>query len=246
MAKNIPVGAQLYIFSKSQPDWAVTLRALKAAGYGAVENFADNREIPRLCRENELTFAAVHTNSAALRDSDSLLEFCDFSGARDVCVSGLLEWNARSLSDYRATINFLNQRGAELRERGIFVHYHNHDFEFETDEHGVRGIDLLLEGLNFEALDFCFDAGWAALAGDNAALWMQTHAAKIGFLHLRDFKGRQACALGQGDLDLAAPIAVLPSLTNLRGLMVEQDPTTDNPLRDMVESRAYLKSQFGI
>jgi sugar phosphate isomerase/epimerase len=75
---------------------------------------------------------------------------------------------------------------------------------------------------------------------------MQDHAAQIGLLHLRDFKDGFSCALGRGDVDLAAQIKLLPSLRKLRGVIIEQDPDTANPLTNMMSSRQWLQQNFNL
>lgn len=244
---NLPIGAQPYIFSKSQNlNWDELLGALKAGGYDAFEGGIGKREMVDLCAKHDVHFVAVHSTPSGLQDTNAVADFLLQTPARSVCSSGLLKWHERSRDDYLKTIEVLNQTGAALRERGIYLHYHNHEFEFENDESGFRGIDLLFEGFDAGAVDFCLDAGWAAYAGEDAAQWMRDHGDQIGFLHLRDFKDKVFCPLGQGEVDLRAQIETLPLLKNLRGIMVEQDPNTDKPLRAMLQSRAYLKQEFEI
>ncbi len=106
-------------------------------------------------------------------------------------------------------------------------------------------MDLLLLELDPEAVTLCFDAGWAERAGQNAAEFLANYGQRVHFLHLRDFHGAQSVPLGQGDIDLAAQIALLPHLPNLEYLVVEQDPSAD-PLADMQASRRYLRDTFGL
>ena len=244
---HLPIGAQPYIFSKTQnPDWDAILGGLKAGGYAAIEGGIGRTDYVELCAKHGLIFAAVHSNPGGLKDVQRAVDFLLQTEARDICTSGLMQWHERSADDYKRTIEFLNQTGAALRAQGIYLHYHNHDFEFESDENGVRGIELLCDSFDKNAVDFCLDAGWAAFAGTDAAQWMRDYAAQIGFLHLRDFKNNIFCPLGQGEVDLRAQLETLPMLTNLRGIMIEQDPNTDEPLQAMNQSRAYLKEEFGI
>ncbi len=244
---SFAIGAQLYIFTKQENiNWDETLGALKAAGYASVETFADQRQIPALCEKHNLKFAAVHLVPKALDDLDALIEYLKTIGVRDICSSGLLDWNQRSEDDYLATIEYLNAKGMALRAQDIQLHYHNHEWEFAAIDDNKIGIDLLLEDFDFAAIDLCFDAGWAWFAGVEADQFMRYHADKIGFMHLRDFNGKQSCALGVGFVDHAPIIEALQALPKLRGVMVEQDPDSDNPLRDMIISREYLLSEFQI
>ena len=166
-------------------------------------------------------------------------------GARHICCSGPLQWNARTADDYRRTAAFLNAKGQRLREHGIQLHYHNHDFEFEKVEGEQTAMDLLLTKLDPNAVTLCFDAGWTERAGESAIEFLHRHSTRVVILHRRDFRGAQSVPLGKGDLDLAAQVALLPSLPNLEYLVVEQDPSAA-PLADLEESRTYLRNTFGL
>ena len=244
---QLPIGAQPYIFSKtSNIDWDATLGALKAGGYEAFEGGIGNHKMVELCTKHNMQFVAIHSTPMGLQDVNAVSDFLLQTSARDICSSGLLKWHERSRDDYLKTIELLNQIGAACREHGLYLHYHNHEFEFEKSEGNWRGIELLCDGFDANAVDFCLDAGWAAYAGEDAAQWMRDNADMIGFLHLRDFKDQSFCPLGQGDVDLRAQIEALPLLKNLRGIMIEQDPNTNQPLEAMLQSRAYLQKEFGV
>ena len=243
------LAAQLWIFSET-PDWdaqaADALRGLAAAGYEAVEGLYGKAPHDReTIREAGIAYGAAHLTPQNLEPLEPLLAFLTAMGANHVCSSGPLQWHGRTADDYRKTAEFLNETGRRLREEGIRLHYHNHEFEFEKVDGKRTGMDLLLAELDPNLVTLCFDAGWAERAGQNAADFLREHAARIEFLHLRDFRGPQSVPLGQGEIDLEAQIALLPILSNLKYLVVEQDPS-ENPLEDMQTSRRYLRETFGL
>ena len=243
------IAAQLWIFSQT-PDWdaqaADALRELAEAGYESVEGLYGKAPYDgETTRNAGIAYGAAHLTPSNLEPLEPLLDFLSVMGAGHVCSSGPLQWRGRTADDYRKTAEFLNMMGRRLRERGIRLHYHNHEFEFEEVEGEQMGMDLLLAELDPNSVTLCFDAGWAERAGQNAADFLREQGARVGFLHLRDFRGPQSVPLGRGDLDLAAQIALLPTLLNLQYLVVEQDPS-ENPLEDMRISRAYLRKTFGL
>jgi sugar phosphate isomerase/epimerase len=182
---------------------------------------------------------------AELDDVSGIIEYSQAMGGQDVCSSGLLQWNERSAADYRASASVLNERGRQLREADIHLHYHNHDFEFEAVDGSTSGMDILLHELDFDVVDLCLDVGWVWRAGLDPVQWMQQHRDKIGYLHLRDFAGEESVALGQGSMDLKPIVTTIDALPNVRWIVVEQDPTSPDPLRSMGESRAYLREHLG-
>ena len=243
------IAAQLYICNK-MPDLDARigglLRGLKEAGYEAVEAMAGKAPHDKETLQTaNIAYAAAHLTPPGLEPLAPLIEFLKEVDARHVCTSGPLQWNARTAGDYRQTADFLNAKGQQLREHGIHLHYHNHEFEFDRVDGEQTAMNLLLAALDPNAVTLCFDAGWAERAGQNAAAFMTEHGERIQFLHLRDFSGAQSVPLGQGDIDIAAQIALLPHLSNLQYLVVEQDPAPD-PLADMQASRRCLRETFGL
>ena len=244
------VAAQLYIFN-NVPNLADAMPALldglATAGYAAVEGmYGKPPQTKARLEASGLGYLAPHIVTAQLEPPDAVSDFAIEMGAESVCCSGLREWNRRAAPDYYATIEILNRRGRELRERGIQLLYHNHDFEFLPVDGERTGMDLLLTELEAANVALCFDAGWAWRVGHDPALFLRTHRERIGIVHLRDFRGTASVPLGQGEADLNAILQVVPELPNLRALVVEQDPTTLEPLAAMQESRTYLRERFGL
>jgi sugar phosphate isomerase/epimerase len=159
---------------------------------------------------------------------------------------GLLQWNERSANDYRMAAHALNERGRRLRDEGIHLHYHNHDFEFAQVDGAATGMDILLDELESDVVDLCLDIGWLWRAGLDPVKWMQQHREQIGYLHVRDFAGDKSVPLGQGNIQLKPIFETLHSLPAVRWSVVEQDPTSPDPLRSMSESRAYLQETSGL
>jgi sugar phosphate isomerase/epimerase len=238
------IAAQLYIFSK-QPDQAQridgVLSALAGAGYQAIEGmYRLPPQEPGVLARHGLRYVAPHLTPRELNPLDTATAFCRSMGATHICSSGLLEWNQRSPDDYRRSTAALNELGRRLRGEGIHLLYHNHEFEFEKVDGTKTGMDLLLANLDVDAVRLCLDLGWLWIAGADPVRFLREHGEKIGAVHLRDFKGKESVALGRGDIDLASVVAEVRKWPRLEVLAVEQDPTTPDPLGDMLTSRQFL------
>ncbi len=240
------IAAQLYIFSRL-PDQEGRidgiLEALAGAGYQAVEGMLKlPPQEPGVLERHGLRYLAPHLTPGDLKQLDKVSAFCRRMGATHVCSSGLLDWNSRGADDYRRSASALNELGRKLRGEGIQLLYHNHEFEFERVEGRRTGMDLLLELLDFSSVRLCLDLGWLCVAGADPARFLREHGGKVGFVHLRDFKAKESVPLGRGDIDLRNIMAGLRELPRLEALVVEQDPTSADPLGDMIESRRYIRT----
>ncbi|HOF87959.1 MAG TPA: sugar phosphate isomerase/epimerase [Armatimonadota bacterium] len=244
-----PVGAQLLVFGAKynlNTDTDLILDCVARAGYAGVEGAAkDHARYRRQLDERGLRFGATHTGVGALRDVTPLVQMLETLGGADVNISGLLTWEGRTLEDYRGAIAIMNEAGRRLRDAGIHLHYHNHDFEFEKVDGEKTGMDLLLDGLDFDAVDLCVDVAWVLRGGADPATFLRAHRDSIGFLHFKDHDGEQWSELGRGQVDYAGVMAVLPELTGARWVMIEQDSTRMDPCDSAAISRAYLRETFG-
>ena len=243
------VAAQLWIFTQTS-DWAERspdlLRELAEAGYDSVEAmFGQAPQDRETMQAAGIAYGAAHLLPPNIEELEPLTDFLQSMNARHVCCSGPLRWNERTADDYRRTAAFLNEKGRRLREQGIRLHYHNHEFEFEKVTGEQTAMDLLLTEFNPNSVTLCFDAGWAQRAGQDAATFLREHGPRVGVLHLRDFRGTQSVPLGQGEINLPSQIALLPHLPNLAYAAIEQDPSP-NPLADMQASRRHLRNAFGL
>lgn len=244
-----PVGLQLIVFGKRysiERDTDAILDAVAKAGYKGVEGAArDVATYRRKLQERNLVCGGYHVNLKALEDVRSLAKRLHELGCHDVCNSGLAAWEKRSLEDYREAIAALNRAGRTLRGEGIRLHYHNHDFEFQKVDGPKTGMDLLIDGLDPDAADLCVDVAWVMRAGADPVSFLREHKDRIGYIHLKDHDGTDWTELGRGKLDLAGIMKVLPELTGVRWVMVEQDSTKLDPMESIAISRAYLKEKFG-
>ena len=94
---------------------------------------------------------------------------------------------------------------------------------------------------------WCFDAGWAARAGLDAAQCVKDLGDRLHILHLRDFEqDGTSCPLGFGSLDLKPVVKAALRISSLASIMVEQDPGTKTPTADLIVGRVHLEKVHGI
>lgn len=242
------VGTQLIVFGRKynvDRDTDAILDAVARAGYKAVEGGASDPVVyRRKLEERGLVFGGSHVGLRQLLDLKPLVAYLKAVGGNDLCNSAMLDWNARSLEDYRAGIKILNQAGKQLRDEGIHLHYHNHDFEFSRVDGNMTGMALLIDGLDFSVVDLCVDVAWVFRGREDPAEYLLRHRDKVGYLHFKDYDGANWIELGQGKVDFPGVMKVLPELKKVRWVMVEQDQTQIDPMDSVAISRKYLRETF--
>jgi sugar phosphate isomerase/epimerase len=180
---------------------AAVLRAVKAAGFDAVETAGFYG----------LTFAAFKNavDGAGLAVSGThtgLGEFAD-GGARvaemvkTLGVDTVIVPNAALNTAYGATVEALGAAYGFAVKNGIKLGYHNHGHEFEGRDWLMR-LASDIPGLFFE-LDVC----WLVNAGHDAVEYVTRHSDRIKILHVKELaavgRPHPAPLLGEGVTDMA-------------------------------------------
>jgi inosose dehydratase len=163
------------------------------------------------------------------------------------------EWDALQLGLVR-----IRDRAAAWRIRS---HFHNHvGSHVESPSEVERLVALLPEGV-----DLCFDTGHYAFGGGDPVAFVQRHADRIGYLHLKDVDGnilasakrsglgfldalRQYifCELGQGAVDIPQIVATLKNTGYSGWVIVEQDTCPGDPTATARRNREFLRNVCGI
>ena len=168
---------------------ADTLRQLGRMGYGAVE-FAGYgghtaRDVRRMLDDSAMVAAGAHVGIAQLEaDFASVADFHAELGCRNLVVPGPpagFERNAAGWIDLGKRISALQPQAAD---RGLSLHYHNHDSELNRFE-GRMALDLLLQAAGPKT-GAEIDVYWVRFAGDDPAEMISRHAGHCHMVHLKD------------------------------------------------------------
>ncbi|MCF2653061.1 sugar phosphate isomerase/epimerase family protein [Anaeromassilibacillus senegalensis] len=82
----------------------------------------------------------------------------------------------------------LNRLGQIAKPYGIKIGYHNHTDEFYMDE-GKYLYDWLIDACDPEVTAFQVDCGWCSAAGVNPVEFINSHAGRIGAIHIKENGG---------------------------------------------------------
>lgn len=269
------VGLQLYsIREEMERDMDAALGAVKEMGYDFVE-FAgyfgrSAGEVAGLLRKYELECISVHQGyHVFLEKPEENIAFLKTIGAKYCAIPWMGPENQKGQPGFEKAVAEIRQAAALLKENGIQMLYHNHDFEFAKYE-GKYVLDWLYETVSLELLKPEIDTCWARYAGCDPCDYLEKYAGEIKIVHLKDFVGRNPAGgpvyaliddtgkenetpgreagsfafrpLGQGVQDFPAILAAAEK-AGAEYVIVEQDESTDiPPLSAAQQSRAYLRS----
>ena len=241
MPTKLPLAAQLYtVRDLTRHDFAGTLHRIRELGYSAVElagygNLRSAQEARVACVDAGLSVCGMHTSLDSLeQDRRRVLDDLDALGTTCVVVSHMPEPRRRDAAGWRSAARSMDEIGADLRDRGYTLAYHNHAFEFHLfpDDGGHRtGMDIFWANTDPENVVAELDVYWVHHGGECPVEYLRRLGPRAHLLHLKDMgagEDRPMAEVGQGVLDIPAIVAAARDV-GTQWYIVEQEQTYGLP-----------------
>lgn len=188
------IALQLYsVREQMKEDFYGTLKKVKEFGYTGVE-FAglfdkDPLEVKKMCDELGLVPLSAHVPFLKLMEAmDETIECYAKLGVKYVVIPYLTPEYRPGNPGFTTVIEQAKKIGEALKNKGIILQYHNHDFEFVKID-GEYALDILYKEVGPELLQAQIDTCWVNVAGENPADYLRKYAGRIPVVHLKDFAG---------------------------------------------------------
>lgn len=273
--KNFKVALQLYSVRKEmETNIASTLEKVKKIGYDYVEfaGYFNNsaEKIRELLDHNGLKCVSVHqTYDIFLTDAEASVAYLQTIGAKYSAIPWMGKEKQAGTSVFIQTIDEITRVGKILKNVGIQLLYHNHDFEFEKYNDKFL-LDCLYEAIPEDLLQTEIDTCWVRYAGFDPSAYLRKYTGRSPVVHLKDFTcsnfnmgpvyalvdnssaaGKPASRedagfkfqpVGYGLQDIPSIITASEDI-GADILVVEQDESIDRePMEAVKMSRDYLRS----
>lgn len=272
---DMKVGLQLYsIRDDMENDMDAALGAVKEMGYDYVE-FAgyfgkSAEEIAELLKKHDLKCISVHqTYDLFVKEGQNAVDYLKTIGAEYSAIPWMGLESHKGAENHEKAVEDIKKVADLLKENGIQLLYHNHDFEFNKYEDKYL-LEWLCEEIGLELMKPELDTCWVHYAGVEPAGYIRKFAGHVPVLHLKDFaceklgggpvyalissdgtEGKKASKedtgfdfrpCGDGIQDFKAILDAAVD-AGTKYLIVEQDVcNTATPLESVKRSREYLKS----
>ena len=277
--KKINVGLQLYSVKNAlSEDFYGTLKAVRDMGYEYVE-FAGYHgktaeEIKAILDELGLKCVSVH-QSIDFYDADpeAAVKFLKTFGVKYNVIPWYPIEKLYGSSEWADTVARFNKIAVLLKDNGMKLGYHNHDWEFTVVD-GKYIEEHILENVPDELIEPELDTCWVKYAGVSPVEMINKYKGRVTLVHLKDFTCKQLAAgpayaligtdgaeikskradngfefrpVGDGMQDFA-PIIEACRACGTELVVVEQDAPSMGltELESVKRSREYLKNNFGI
>ena len=250
---NIKCGIQLYTlrdYCKTIEDIESTLKELNASGVKDIQvsgiGKVDWNELAELVKKYEMEVCVTHTSfERMINETDAVIDEhiklgCDCLGIG--AMPGEYERTEEGVDKFIADLISVAKR---MRERGVHLAYHNHDFDLKL--YGDKSIlDRMLE-LDEDLLWFVPDVAWIQIAGENPAEYLKKMKNRVKVLHFKDYNPVEDAEhpwsfteLGKGVVDLKACYETAKEM-GIPYIMFEQDNNwTVNAMESSKESFEFM------
>ena len=250
---NIGIALQLYSLREAAArDLPGTLRRCRDAGFSYVQwsgmPHLPAAEIRTLLDDAGLKAIAGHAAVEDFEcDFEKTVQFWKTVGAPDIAPGSMMDDCRDTLDAWRRGVARLDALGARLRETGMRLSYHNHDFElqrFPGDERPL--LDILYATSCPDNVYAEFDTAWLALGGADPAGYIRRFPGRCPLLHVKDLAPARDEAgapvftpLGHGSLDWES-IFDASEEAGVEWYIYEQDTCDGDPFEAARTSYEFL------
>ena len=190
----LPIAIQLYsVRDEAAHDLRGTLEAIKAMGYDGVE-FAGLHgyapaDIKAMCAEIGLTPISAHVPyyDMVANPKGVLSDYAEI-GCEYVAIPYLTPECRPGTEGFAKVVENAAMLGKAAKELGMYLLYHNHDFEFEKID-GKYALEVLYDTVSAELLGTELDTCWVRVGGEEPAAYVRKFAGRAPVVHLKDYAG---------------------------------------------------------
>jgi sugar phosphate isomerase/epimerase len=211
----------------------------RVAGFGAVETIQAQLEdaagTRALLDERGLVAASGHVSLEVVRARRSwLVEAAQGLGLSALVLPALPPAERPSgAAGWEAIGAELGELAAELRDAGLTLAYHNHDWDLRPLAGGEIPLDLLLRAGAAGGLGWQADLAWVIKGGADPAEWLGRYRPRITSIHVKDIAPEGDAIdedgwadVGHGVVDWAQ-LWRLSDATAARWMIAEHDRPSD-------------------
>lgn len=262
------IGLQLYtVRDAMQNDPAGTLAKVAKIGYNSVEGATytgsekfygmNTAAFSKLLKQNGLIMPSSHyrlgeekTNNepvkgTILHDWDKAVDNAAAVGIKYMVCAYLSDSERGNLDHYKYIAEQLNKAGERCKKSAIQLCYHNHAFEFDSQD-GKLPYEILLNETDKNLVKMEMDMYWVSKAGKDPVELINQHPGRFPLFHLKDMDNtaeKGFTEVGNGTIDFKRILAN-SNKAGLKYFFVEQDKTPGDPFDSIAKSIAYIKSNL--
>ena len=247
--KSQNFGVQLYSFrNEMAKDAIATLKQIASLGFKEIETARSQKghyyglgpaEMKSVCDDLDMNLKSGHVH---LDDKwQQTMEEAVESG-QEYLICSSMPSEGQNVDNYKKVAEEFNKAGEACKKLGLKFGYHNHEYEFETENNQVL-YDVLLSNTEADLVHMELDLGWVVVAGKDPLDYFKKYPGRFPLWHLKDMdmNKKESTEFGKGGLDIPSMMAHKKA-SGVKHIFIEQEEYASNPLESMKHNMAYLKN----
>ena len=247
--KSQNFGVQLYSFRNEMAEDAIaTLKQIASLGFKEIETARSQKghyyglgpaEMKSVCDHLDMNLKSGHVH---LDDKwQQTMEEAVESG-QEYLICSSMPSEGQNVDNYKKVAEEFNKAGEACQKLGLKFGYHNHEYEFETENNQVL-YDVLLSNTEADLVYMELDLGWVVVAGKDPLDYFKKYPGRFPLWHLKDMdmNKKESTEFGKGGLDIPSMMAHKKA-SGVKHIFIEQEEYASNPLESMKHNMAYLKN----
>ena len=242
-------GVQLYSFRDEMAKDALgTLKEIAAIGIKEIESARSGKglyyglspsDMKKACEDLGMRLVSGHV---ALDDNfQETMEEAVASGQPYLICSSMPS-KGQHVDNYKKVAEEFNKAGEDCKKLGIKFGYHNHAYEFESDNGQVL-YDILMDNTDPELVHMELDLGWVIVGGKNPLDYFNKYPGRFPLWHLKDMNmtKKESTEFGKGALDIHTMMENQEA-AGVKHIFIEQEEYASTPLESMKDNMAFLRN----
>ena len=240
-------GVQLYTFrSEMDADPIGTLKQIAAIGIKEIESARSNKghyyglspkEMKDVCHDLGMTLKSGHV--ALDDDFQKTMEEAVESG-QEYLICSSMPSKGQTVDNYKSVAEAFNKAGEDCKKMGLKFGYHNHAYEFES-ENGNILYDVLMNNTEADLVYMELDLGWVVVADKDPMDYFKKYPGRFPLWHLKDMDmtKKESTEFGKGGLDIPKMMKN-QAASGVKHIFIEQEEYASTPLESMKHNMNFL------
>ncbi|WP_396635110.1 sugar phosphate isomerase/epimerase family protein [Maribacter sp. R86514] len=247
--KKSGYGVQLYSFRDGMlADPKKTLEQIASLGFKEIESAGSSKgyyygltpsEMASTCKQLGMSLTSGHVH---LDDKfEQTMEDAVASG-QEYLICSSLPTEGQTIDNYKSVAEQFNIAGEACKKRGLKFGYHNHEYEFES-ENGEVLYDVLMDNTQEDLVHMELDLGWVVVAEKDPLYYFKKYPGRFPLWHLKDMNMHEKVSteFGKGILDIDLMLKN-KELSGVKHIYIEQEEYANNPFKSMQYNMKYLNN----
>ena len=246
--KTPAYGVQLYSFrDEMAKDAKGTLEKIAAIGLKKIESARSSKGLyyglaPKEMKDtcDSLGIKLISGYVALDTNFQQTMEEAVASGQEYVICSSMPS-KGQTVDNYKKVAEEFNKAGEACKKLGLKFGYHNHEYEFESENREVL-YDVLMDHTQADLVHMELDLGWVIVAKKDPLAYFKKYPNRFPLWHLKDMNmsKNESTEFGKGGLDIPKMMANQKA-SGVKHIFIEQEEYASTPLESMKHNMEFLK-----